>query len=254
MTARRRRYRPTVADLNEAYMKLIDHSAEKEIEALDKPLDPVTSEELMALFEQIQNGKGASPRALAYFEDKGVFIPKPLLMWIGFLWGRNLDLIDNEVEVEDIHIGLIFKYKIPFSEERYKRLPPEMRPQPPEPDVVAFHDTIMERIYLAPLDNLAARGRFGALYAWTCNKAAMRMKEETLQEAHGIEATIHPALNSKSFLSLPDKDRTLVTFFNWCIQFHINIRGKYQLCDRLDEVKFQLELSRQFSNWDKEKA
>jgi len=244
--------------------ELISKHAQMEVVKLHTPLDDNQAAELVDWFRVLKG----NPKPPEKLKDAGIELPNSLLMYMSVLLGSPVELQDDEVGAEDIGIGAVLTYK--GQEEDYSKLPEWMVPAPPEPQLIAYHDYLEERVYLLEPYAMRNKGLFGGMHTWITGFAAReslaeavkRHKEietesklsdedvtkieETLEQIPEMPDTIQdPTMDQFQFLNLPQGQRTPLTYLNWVVQF--NEARKYELSSKSEDIKFQIDLRRQFS-------
>lgn len=239
--------------MQEIYHQVVSSYGAYLVQALDKPIDRSTSEEIIAFFQQVRSGKGVNPKALVYFEEKRqLAIPKSLLVWIAFLEGHSLDL-EDEVTSENIGIGIAsyFNRKI-GSMSRYADVPNDLliktglekaiMKRPPKKLVLGFFDFKDQQVYLAETNEIASEGLFGPMFSMLMQLANGKYQElpAILQQAFQCDPSSiswNPLEEPKQFLKLPDEKRTLLMFLTLCTQLSPNVNKlKLVNCPRDVEV------------------
>lgn len=239
-------------DLGWFFDNLISKSAEHSLKKLNKPLTDEQANLVVSVFNNIEMG---SPDKEEIEELEKLGVPRALVVFGGFFMGQPVPVNDIELRTEMLgESGLILYYR-EAEEEDYSNLPPSIRPQPAEEVILGYNDYLEEKIYLADFHEITSAGLFGGMYAFLMSDAGRKALQQMISNVKGEEGEeedsnviADPTLDSFSFLSLPEKKRTFLTYYHWVV--HLHEGRQVQLVDKLDALRFEVSMRRQFLSED----
>ena len=247
---------------NDIFDGLISKHAQIQVLGLHQPLDGNQAADVVDWFRKLKEG---NPKDLSVLQSACNCITPNLIMYMSVLLGTPIQLEDPEVQVEDLGIGAVLTFQ-EHDDSDYSRLPEWMRPEAKEPDVVAYHDYVEERVYLLDPYQIAQKGLFGATHGWLSSlamKSTMTEAVRDITERKGEEVpedlentldfipdlpdlTADPTMDDYQFMNLPEGQRTMLTYMNWMVQF--NEARKYEISEKSSDIKFQIDMRRQFAD------